>query len=130
MIQLAYISTAADTLGSGEVFKIIETSARNNANAGLSGFLIYANNQFFQLIEGPPSAIDELMKKLQRDTRHHSIQIVHSAPIAARSFAKWSMKRVLVPDAQGRIERLMPELATAPDPVKRAASDFLELAVA
>lgn len=128
MIQLAYKSSAAHSLGSGDVFKIIETSARNNATAQLSGFLIYANRQFFQVIEGSPSNIDELMRRLKNDPRHHSIKIVHRANVADRSFPKWSMKRIALPDGDARLDELIPQLGSAPTLVKAAAQEFVSLA--
>ena len=53
MIEVAYISEASSTLAPDEVFKIIETSARNNLRDDLTGFLIFADNRFFQVVEGP-----------------------------------------------------------------------------
>lgn len=124
MIQLAYTSSAAESLGSGDVFKIIETSARNNANAQLTGFLIYANSQFFQLIEGPPSAMDDLLRRLKHDPRHHSIEVVHRANVAIRSFPNWSMKRIALPDGVAELHELIPQLGTAPTLVRAAAEKF------
>lgn len=130
MIQLAYTSSAAESLGSGDVFKIIETSARNNAGAQLSGFLIYANQQFFQVIEGPSSAIDELMQRLRHDPRHHTIEIVHRANVSSRSFPKWSMKRIALPDGDVKLHELIPQLGAAPTLVREAAQRFVNLAFA
>ncbi|UAB76800.1 BLUF domain-containing protein [Erythrobacter sp. SCSIO 43205] len=129
MFQVIYTSEASDSLGAGDVFKIIETSARNNAPAGLTGFLIYANNRFLQVIEGPQTTIERLMRTLGNDPRHHSIKVMHRAAIAKRSFPKWSMKRIAVTDAHDGIDTLIPELAHAPDVVKRAVEDFLGIGV-
>lgn len=128
MIQLVYTSSAPKNLGTVDVFQIIEQSAKSNAASGLTGFLIYANNRFFQVIEGPFSAIDDLMERLQRDPRHHSIEIIYRSHITSPSFPKWRMKRIAVPDRAVRLEQLAPELADAPPAVKRAAQDFLALA--
>lgn len=130
MIQLAYISTAADDLASGDIFKIIEKSARNNGAVELTGFLIFANRRFFQVIEGPFSGINGLMTKLRADPRHHSIKIVHRSAITNRTFPNWSMKRIFLPDDQIRLEELVPELSSAATKVKLEAEDFIKLTVA
>lgn len=129
MIQIAYTSIASNDLGSGEIFKIIERSARNNADAGLTGFLIFSNNRFFQVIEGPQPKIDALMHTLEGDPRHHSIAIVHRASIDTRSFPDWRMKRVFASASGKRLEKTVPELASAPLAVKKAADRFLEPAL-
>ncbi|MEM1051837.1 MAG: BLUF domain-containing protein [Pseudomonadota bacterium] len=130
MIQLVYISSATESLGSGEVFKIIEKSAKNNKPAGLTGFLIFANGRFFQVIEGCSVEIDALMRKLQSDHRHHSIEILDRSPINHRSFPNWRMKRIAVPEGKPGLEELIPELADASETIRKAASDFLGLELA
>jgi hypothetical protein len=99
MIEVAYISEASSSLAPDEVFKIIETSARNNLRDELTGFLIFADNRFFQVIEGPPASIDALMERLERDSRHSSIEIISRRDIDERSFPKWRMERVKANDA-------------------------------
>lgn len=125
MEQLAYISCASDDLGSGEVFKIIEKSAKNNAPAELTGFLIFANRRFFQVIEGPSESIHALMRRLGSDTRHHSIEIVHREEIGERCFPHWRMKRVAIANGTTSLSALAPEFADASPRLKQHASDFL-----
>ena len=60
-MQIAYVSRASSVLAPDDVFKIIETSARNNSRDDLTGFLIFAENRFFQVVEGSRSAIDALL---------------------------------------------------------------------
>jgi len=130
MIQLAYTSLAPESLGSGDVFKIVERSAQNNGPAQLTGFLIYANGRFFQVIEGPLSGVDGLVRKLKTDPRHHTIKVVHHSSIAKRSFPTWRMKRIIVQEADARLETLLPELVGAPDRIRRVVDRFLGLALA
>ncbi|MEP1421741.1 MAG: BLUF domain-containing protein [Erythrobacter sp.] len=67
MMQLAYISYAADSFGSGDVSNIIGKSVRNNVHVQVTGLLIYANGRFFQVIKGLYSAIDDPIDRLKRD---------------------------------------------------------------
>ena len=99
MLQLAYVSRASNTLAPDDVFKIIETSARNNSRDDLTGFLIFAENRFFQVVEGSRSAIDALLSRLGEDTRHSQIEILSQTEIAQRAFPNWRMKR-LKPDTR------------------------------
>lgn len=94
MHQLIYVSEARPGLGSAEVFRIIEQSARNNPCAEITGFLILADDRFLQLIEGPLLALETLIATLRSDPRHHSLEILSRRPVNERSFPRWRMKRV------------------------------------
>ena len=94
MLQIAYVSRASSVLAPDDVFKIIETSARNNSRDDLTGFLIFAENRFFQVVEGSRSAIDALLSRLGEDTRHSQIEILSQTEIAQRAFPNWRMKRL------------------------------------
>lgn len=126
MIQIIYTSVAAADLAPGEVFSIIEISAGNNARNDLTGFLLFRDGEFFQVVEGPEPAIDALLRRLEADTRHHSITMLHREPIAMRHFAKWKMKRLAVADETVTPADIAPELATAPLRVHSAVGAFLK----
>ncbi len=125
MIQLIYTSTASPDLASGEVFRIVNRSAANNAQTGLSGFLLFYNERFFQVLEGSPDAIDALMIKLESDPRHHSIRTVSRKIIAAPSFGKWRMKRLIASPDVTALEKIDEELTKAPQDVLEALTGFL-----
>ena len=95
VIELTYTSVAADSVGSEEMLQIIELSVKNNIRDDLTGFLIFADNRFFQLIEGTESAIDNLLSKLRDDKRHSDIEILNRRAVEGRTFPKWKMKRVI-----------------------------------
>ncbi len=100
MITLTYVSDATARLQSGDVFKIVEASARNNSRRDLTGFLIFSNDRFFQVLEGPAAEVDALLSTLSADDRHDNIRILLREEIAERSFPNWGMKR-LVEGRQG-----------------------------
>ena len=58
---------------------------------GITGALIFENNRFGQVIEGPRTQIEDLWEKIQKDTRHKNIRLIESKPIENRSFSKWTM---------------------------------------
>ncbi len=130
MIEVTYTSTATASLGSDEVFNIVEKSARNNLRDDLSGFLIFSGNRFFQLVEGQEQAIDALLHRLGNDPRHREIRVLSRKPVAQRSFAKWKMKRI-VPRADWQaVANAAPEFENASPMVKAAVAEFLQSTVA
>lgn len=130
MLQIAYTSVATQSLGSGDVFKIVDKSAKNNASAELTGFLIYSDGHFFQVIEGPIVSVDKLVSTLKTDPRHHSIKIACHSRIIERSFPSWRMRRIIEQEEGKSFDSLMPEMGAAPEKVRRAAEKFLGLALA
>ena len=91
--SLLYTSTAAANIDSGDVFAIIEASARRNPSRGVTGFLIYDGREFLQYIEGSAMALESLLNVLSGDYRHHSVRILHRAQREDRLFPKWKMRR-------------------------------------
>ena len=96
MEQLVYCSRASADLASNEVFRIIETSARNNPTREITGFLIFAHDSFLQLIEGPSASLDALIDTVGNDTRHRNLTILSRRPIGGRNFPNWRMERLSV----------------------------------
>ena len=94
MIQLAYVSQANESLGPDDVFSIIEVSSRNNARDGLTGFLIYSNGKFLQIVEGEADQVNALMERLRNDRRHTLTRLIFRHEIEERSFPSWRMRRV------------------------------------
>ena len=94
MHQIIYTSEAAPGLNSEEVFRIVEQSAYNNPGRDITGFLIFRDGRFLQLIEGPLNKLEELLEALRGDPRHHSLKVVDQRPVADRSFGRWRMRRV------------------------------------
>ncbi|KZY54467.1 hypothetical protein A3736_02745 [Erythrobacter sp. HI0063] len=91
--SLLYSSVASTHVDSGDVFAIIEESARNNPQRQVTGFLIYDGREFLQYIEGSAMALESLLNVLSGDYRHHSVRILHRAQREDRLFPKWKMRR-------------------------------------
>ena len=125
MQRIIYVSRAAENLGSPDLFKIIETSAANNADRDLTGFLLYSGGAFFQYLEGPGDAIDRLIETLRHDPRHHSLEIVLREPAESRLFPKWRMKRIAPGDIAASRSTELTELGGAPAHVRQKVEGFL-----
>ena len=53
--------------------------------------MLYTEEIFVQCIEGPTGSIDALWKSLQRDERHHNVELLGRGPITDRQFVDWAM---------------------------------------
>lgn len=85
MLQLIYSSMSClpesgEALEQG-VTEIISQSFPKNQRNNVTGILLHADGQFFQLLEGPAEGIEFTMGYIARDTRHRDVQIISQAPI-------------------------------------------------
>jgi hypothetical protein len=89
--QLAYTSHASFELSEAELLKILTVSRDCNKRDQVTGFLIYHEQRFFQVIEGPPEAIEALYLRLHQDVRHHNLIKLLDRQISLRMFNLWNM---------------------------------------
>jgi len=62
-----------------------------NALHGITGILTLHRGRFAQVLEGPETAVRQLMRRIMADPRHHSIRIAADGPIVKRRYADWRM---------------------------------------
>lgn len=89
--RLLYRSKATNTLGSLRLFNMLSEARAKNATLGITGHLLYTEEVFVQCIEGTPDAVESLWRSLQRDARHHDIELLARGPLELRRFSDWSM---------------------------------------
>jgi Sensors of blue-light using FAD len=89
--RLLYRSKATNTLGSLHLFNMLSEARAKNAALGITGHLLYTEEVFVQCIEGTPEAVASLWCSLQRDVRHHDIELLARGPLENRRFSDWSM---------------------------------------
>ena len=73
---------------------ILTTSRHFNPNHEIYGVLYYANNSFFQCLEGEEERVYALVDKIRKDKRHYNLFCFEHTEIESVSFKKWSMKYV------------------------------------
>ena len=91
LIELTYVSEPTQEMSFLGLMRLLYHSYLRNTSMGITGALIFENNRFGQVIEGPTTQIEDLWEKIQKDTRHKNIRLIESKPIERRSFSKWTM---------------------------------------
>jgi hypothetical protein len=74
-----------------EMERIRVSAVRNNIPEGVYTALLYQSGWFLQWKEGPGDALLRVMDRVARDTRHHSLRIVHSSRGPRLLSGPWSM---------------------------------------
>jgi len=96
LMQLAYKSFIADPDSGGRevMHTILPQAMMKNAKAGITGWLLYNDRSaaIYQVLEGPPEAVEGLWQRISRDPRHTVCQTsIVRKEVAAREFPNWSM---------------------------------------
>jgi EAL domain-containing protein (putative c-di-GMP-specific phosphodiesterase class I) len=91
LIHLIYTSAATRHFNSEDLVALLEKSRANNANAGITGMLLFENGSFFQILEGPETAVDQVFRTISQDLRHGKVVTIIREPIAKRAFGEWTM---------------------------------------
>ena len=127
--RIRYISEFSDALGPDELRQVAADSARNNKRDQITGLLISAGKLFFQLLEGPPAAVDECYRRIKEDPRHTNVLLLAmEVGDMERLCPDWDMKGIdLNDESQERLELLRGVMRSIH--VQQMATDRLRLAL-
>lgn len=125
ILRLTYVSRYNTRNANIEVTRILEQAQRNNKRDGITGALVINDDYFLQTIEGARPTINELLKKLVKDDRHFSLQIIECREIEQRRWNKWSMK-YLTPSDQDEEYVLKFSAGTEFDPYIMSSSQIMK----
>ena len=87
---LTYWSWATNPMGDDELLGLLWEPRRNNACRGLTGLLLYRDQCFLQILEGPEREIESLIKIIEADSRHHSF-LTLCREVGNKQFGTWQM---------------------------------------
>jgi Sensors of blue-light using FAD len=104
--QLIYYSKSTckggDAALLAQLRDIVSSARKNNARAGVTGFLIFDKTWFVQILEGDRANVSEIYNKIARDARHSGLNIINVRDVDGRLFPDWTMgSAVRSPDVRG-----------------------------
>jgi hypothetical protein len=92
LVELSYLSEAVSDMSFLGLMRLLESARAFNQKNGISGILLYDNQQFGQIIEGERASIMKVWKRIQEDKRHHRIELLEIREISERSFPDWLLR--------------------------------------
>ncbi len=92
LIELSYLSEAVSDMSCLGLMRLLESARAFNQKNGITGILLYDNQQFGQIIEGERVYVMKAWKRIQDDKRHHRIELLEIREIEARSFPDWLLR--------------------------------------
>jgi len=92
LVELTYLSEAVSDMSFIGLMKLLESARTFNQANGITGILLYDNQQFGQIIEGERASVMKVWKRIQDDKRHHRTELLEIREIAERSFPGWLLR--------------------------------------
>ena len=89
--QVIYCSKLLPEYDLKEVYSILKKARETNPELGLSGYLIFGNDCFIQILEGFNAPLKMLMQKIMVDKRHTNIKVLQDEEIKFLEFQNWAM---------------------------------------
>jgi len=74
-----------------QILQIIDEAIVFNGRVGITGCLVYDRGYFLQLLEGEEEAVDQLYRKIKKDTRHSEAEILSTGYTKKKIFESWKM---------------------------------------
>jgi len=65
---------------------LIENADSKNIERDVSGCLVYYENDFFQILEGPKKNVLTVFNEIKNDTRHSNVEVLWKGPRDKRIF--------------------------------------------
>lgn len=91
LFQCIYASAATRDFSTAELTALLAQARANNTRLGLTGMLLHAEGNFFQVLEGSAVVVDALYERIEADPRHDRVTMIIREPIHRRAFSDWSM---------------------------------------
>ena len=92
LVELSYLSEAISDMSFLGLMRLLESARAFNQKNGVTGILLYDNQQFAQVIEGERTNIMKVWKRIQEDKRHHRIGLLEIKEISERSYPDWLLR--------------------------------------
>lgn len=89
--RMLYQSSPRQEFNALALFQLLTQAQLRNASLDITGHLLFVDGQFTQCLEGPPENLERLWQTIQRDPRHHHVELLMRQPIEQRRFPEWSM---------------------------------------
>ena len=91
LYRLVYSSVRSESCDQECIDKILASSVKNNPSKDVTGMLLYTEDRFIQILEGPLINVMETYNMILKDKRHGGSVIRYCAPTEERFFEDWHM---------------------------------------
>lgn len=91
LFSLVYASDAARPLADTDLDAILARSRDWSHTVGLTGMLLFKDESFMQVLEGPERMVRKTFRFIRKDRRHRDVRILSESQVSSRQFGPWTM---------------------------------------
>ncbi|MDJ0364583.1 BLUF domain-containing protein [Hymenobacter sp. H14-R3] len=95
--SIVYSSTVIVDFTEESLLRLLRRARVFNAQAGITGVLMYGGGRFMQVLEGCPAAVRCLYARIATDPRHGRLEKLADGLVARREFTEWHMSFAPLP---------------------------------
>ena len=89
--SVIYQSKAQESFTPKEIELMLIKAKRKNKQQNITGCIVYANDKFIQLIQGPKKYISDLYRDIKADNRHANVITLMEETSKEKLWSDWSM---------------------------------------
>lgn len=89
--RLVYVSASAPDLSKSDLIDIARAAQTKNAKLRVTGVLLHVEGEFFQVLEGPAGAVEDVFASICQDRRNQWVTPLLRERPYWRVFKTWSM---------------------------------------
>lgn len=113
MHHIVYISAACQEMDSDSLQSILNSAKENNHLHDVTGFLMYHDGQFFQVLEGEKNTLDRCFANILADPRHTGVIKLLDSSCPERCFPDWAMGLARLSQFENEVQSLFIDLLDA-----------------
>ncbi|WP_430468554.1 BLUF domain-containing protein [Winogradskyella ouciana] len=102
--SIIYQSKSQSHFAPMDIELMLMKAKRKNKRLKITGCIVYADNKFIQLIQGPKDAIIDLYKEIKADKRHFKVITLLEQSTEQKIWSDWSMAML---DFSGNVKQVM-----------------------
>lgn len=106
LLRLFYVSEIVGKPTDVEMQVLLGQAQIRNRRLDITGMLAKSDGHFCQVIEGLPAAVEQVMERVRRDTRHQNIRVLLEQSVEQRQFEGWAMGLVVRDDLASEMSKL------------------------
>lgn len=108
ILHVVYYSKAASKNDLSMLHDILAVARRRNREESLTGFLVFRDGYFLQLLEGPEAEVRRCLDRIKMDRRHSAMTTLADFISEERIMPEWDMGLVeptkFAPDVAGLLD--------------------------
>ena len=111
---IIYISRAKQNFTSGDLADLRDLADARNRSEDITGLLLSDGTRFIQALEGDAAAVQAVMDRIAKDSRHDNISYFRPITTNCRQFRKWTTEYLAERDLgeeRGFLDRVMRHVA-------------------